>query len=367
MAVLLVDSFDHYVTADMTKKWTTHTIGSVDTVVIASGEGRSSTDCLRVTGSAGAGGAFYAGGLGVTVAPADATFIVGFRLKVTNITEAGSSGDLLTETAGGFNASCLFAIRNASSTIFFVRLNNNGTLTAVRTGTALGTTTLTLSEATWHYIEVKVRIASGATGTVDIRIDEQTALALTSVITSSGSAWDEFRTGLLHSESLASDLIFRYDDFYLLDGSGDTSNDFLGDLRVDVLRPNAAGDTTSWTPSTGAVNYVLVDDTTANGDTDYVSTNTLDAIDVYNYPDAPVVGAPIKAVQLCMYVKKEDAGAATLAGVTRISGVNYVGSDLAPTTSYLIKRQIWDVKPSDSDEWGYTDLNAAQFGTKKTL
>ena len=61
------------------------------------------------------------------------------------------------------------------------------------------------------------------------------------------------------------------DDLYVLDGTASTpaNNDFLGDVRVEGLDPNAAGSNAAWTPSAGA-NYACVNETPPTDDTSYV-------------------------------------------------------------------------------------------------
>jgi hypothetical protein len=157
-----------------------------------------------------------------------------------------------------------------------------------------------------------------------------------------------------------------FDDFYVLDGTGPAPlNGFLGDCRVDVRLPTAAGATTGWTPSAGA-NWAAVDDAAPNADTDYVSAATSPLTDTYTIQDAPVPGALLYGVQLCASLKKSDAGTCSVAPVVRHSGVDYPGTAVNPGTAYAFAVVPYGTNPGTGAPWTEADFNAAEFGIKRT-
>jgi hypothetical protein len=78
------------------------------------------------------------------------------------------------------------------------------------------------------------------------------------------------------------------DDLYVCDGSGSVNNDFLGECRVLTLLPSDGnGSNNDFDTSAGgspADHGAMVNDTTPNDDTDYVSSSTVDHVDSWNYP-----------------------------------------------------------------------------------
>lgn len=155
-----------------------------------------------------------------------------------------------------------------------------------------------------------------------------------------------------------------WDDLYICDGTGSTNNDFLGDVRVQTLYPSSAGATSAFTSSSGGVNYTNVDETPANGDTDYNSSATVGATDTYGYTDIPA-SATVKGVQVNVIARKDDAGTRTIAPVVRHSGTDYVGTaQSAGAGTYSDLLQLYEQNPGTSAAWVATDVNNAEFGAK---
>jgi len=356
MALLYIDSFDHYVTADITAKWTNKGVSDV-TPTISAGNGRHSSSSLRLAA---------AGPLNNSTAwvqkvltPADATMICGFAVSVPSAA-IGSTGLPLA------------AVRDGSTTQVCLRINNTGTLSVVRGnqgGTVLGTTTAVVPFSTFTFIEWKVLI-DPSVGTVDVRINGASALSLTGQNTrSSGtSQWTAFNLGVIDAvfNTYGTTSNTDYDDLYVLDGSGSSPlNAFLGDARVDARYPTGAGATTGWTPSTGS-NWQNVDDTAPDGDSTYNATSTVNAVDTFVTQDAPVAGALLYGVQLCLSQKKTDSGTCSLAPVVRHSSTNYAGTAFNPSTSYAVACTVYGTNPGTSAAWTETDFNNAEFGYKRT-
>ena len=352
MALLFMDSFDNYVTADLLEKWTTTAVGGSDTLGIQAAAGRRSSGGLRhahITNS-------NAGSASKVLTASGATAIVGVALKMP--TPAFYTGVL--------------TIVQATSAQVSLRVNTDLTLSVYRgafnSGTLLGTTVTPIVANVFAYLELKV-LLSTTVGTIDLRVNGASVLALTSQNTqATGSAtWTAVALGQ-HAAggSDANNHTKDFDDLYVLDGSGAAPwNDFLGDCRVDVCVPTGAGATTGWTPSAGA-NWQCVDDAAPNDDTDYTSAASAGLVDTFVVQDAPVAGAAIYGVQHCLSVKKTDAGIATIAPVIRHSGVDYVGADLFPATGYAYALAIAATNPGTGVAWTDAGFNAAEFGYKRT-
>jgi len=347
MALLFMDSFDHYVTADILEKWSTYAGTSV--AINATGGRRGSASVRFPSGAQS-----YAL-RGITTS--SNTAILGTAVKVASLGAQRLIGVWHSLVASGGDQ-------------IVIAMAADGSLNAQRAtagisgpGTILGSSAAgVLSAGVVAYLEVKV-VLHASTGTVTVRVNGASVLALTGLNTGSGqTTWTGFWVG-----SGGTAIVTDHDDVYALDGSGSAPwNDFLGDVRVDARLPTAAGATTGWTPSAGA-NWACVDDAAPNDDTDYVTAATAALTDTYTVQDAPVAGATIYGVQHCLSVKKTDAGACTVAPVIRSGGVDYVGTAANPGTTYGYALSIAAVNPATGVAWTEAGFNAAEFGVTRTV
>lgn len=366
MALLFMDSFDHYATADITEKWTQIPTGNGNNYNPTIGAyGRNSSQGLRsdktLTSST------YLGlGVAITVAPSGDTCIIGTAVRYNGFS------DFYTGTGFSENYSSppyLFYVWNVNEPQFAVRPNTDGTLSVFRvasngTGTLLGTTSVSLQANVFAYVEVKVKI-SDSVGTVDVRINGVSALSLTGQDTQGGTsaAWTSVRMGF--TSTTTTRYYVDFDDFVLMDGSGSYNNDFIGDVTISVLKPNGAGNSTDWTPSAGS-NYQCVDEALVNDDTDYVSSSTLNAKDLYAMEDC-AVGADIRAIQVVTAMRKGTEGPGKIKHVVRSNSTDYDSSEMSlGGTAYSFNRTIWETDPATAAQWTESGWNAAQVGVKKT-
>jgi hypothetical protein len=361
--LLFMDSFDHYVTAQMTAKWTQIvTVGGgggagVGSITIAASAGRRSSGALRsIAGGSGQASAF----LRKTITTSGATAILGFGFR--SVAPFATLGVSTSPTGGGGNV--LATIRSAGTEQVWFRFETTGRISAYRGSTLLGTSTSGCTQNLYQHLQFRV-VISATVGTVDVWIDAVNVLSLTGQNTqgAAGTTWDEFSLGSIFGPN---DGEWDYDDLCVLDGSGAAPwNAVLGDCRVDARYPTAAGATTGWTPSAGS-NWQNVDDLTPNDDTDYNSTLTVNAVDTFVTQDAPVSGAAIYGVQHCLYMKKTDVGTCTVAPVIRHAGVDNPGAALSPSTGYGFGLQVAQTNPGTGAQWTEAGFNAAEFGYKRT-
>jgi hypothetical protein len=109
-------------------------------------------------------------------------------------------------------------------------------------------------------------------------------------------------------------------------------------------------------------NYLLVDDETHTGDTDYVYDDTVDQIDLYGFDNLTESIQTIHGVIVEPTIRKDDAGSRTARALIRRSSVNYEGAELFPSTDYQQFPTLWEQDPSTSSAWNETGVNAAEFG-----
>lgn len=329
MALLFIDSFDHYTTSEIGLLY-----GTAQGTINASGRFGS---CLS--------GANYTDTRNFSAA---ATIVVGFALKWSN---TGLGGTV-----------CEFR----SSTTIHVRLQMDGAghIQATNSsGTPYtgGTGAMLLTSGVWYYIEAKVFVHD-TTGTVEVKINEVSQFSLTGLDTRNGTPTtiDNLRIGNTGTATAA------YDDLYILDTSGSApTNDFLGDCRVQAIFPSTAGNSAQWTPLS-STNVSNVDETTPDGDTSYNSSSTANQIDSFNYTDLTPSSATVYGVQYCLYARKDDAGTRTIAPLARIGSTDYPSATTHNlSTSYAYYLQIHEQSPATSSAWTVSEINGAEFGYKE--
>lgn len=151
-----------------------------------------------------------------------------------------------------------------------------------------------------------------------------------------------------------------YDDFIVDDA------DWIGNTKIHAILPNAAGSSTQWDPSAGD-NYACVDERPAS-DADYVSTNTVDEIDLYAASNLSGSIGSVKCVQLQARCAYEGSPTPThLQLGLRSGGANYFSADKTPPASFgQSVYALWYTNPADSEAWEEADVNALEIGFKAT-
>jgi hypothetical protein len=341
MSLLFVDGFDHYATADFTKKW----LIADSVATIQTSAGRFGGGCLRATGTSV--------NRSVTKTfPPTATWIIGLAVK-----HGGNNGA---------NPGQIITLLDAAVVQCDVRINVDGTLSVTRNGTALtnGTSVAALSVGTWYYVELKVTIANSiSAGSCKVRlngVDVITVATGQDTQNTANATANQIRIGQNVTNISQT---WDHDDLYVCDGNGSVNNDFLGDVRVETLYPTGAGNSTGFTPSAGA-NWQCVDDTEINSDTDYAYAAASGTKDLYAFGNLTSAPTSIFGVQTCLGQRKDDAGAKLTVPVTRSAGTDYDGSNHAVLDSYIFDHQVRELDPATAAAWTEAGVNAAEFGIK---
>jgi len=316
--------------------------------------GRSGTKSLRSSG-----GGDYTARLNL---PPSVKKVVGFAYWVDNMSlwTDGVSYPISFYSNGVQHITITF---NAIGNIL-VRLGSNG-------GTVLATSTQTSTTAAWHYLEVAVTIHD-TTGTVVVRMDGVGWINFTGDTRNGGTVTtiDQLNIGYRNAGAGYSS---AHDDFYVLNETdatattGRADNTFLGDVKVEMVQPNADGATSQWVGSDGnsVQNYLLVDENPVNT-TDYVGSATDGDRDLWGLPDIPASTLTVYAILPSVYASKSDAGAASLKIIYRDNaGTVAAGSSQALTTGWAwYLGGVLPTKPSGG-AWTVADINALQLGVEK--
>jgi hypothetical protein len=147
------------------------------------------------------------------------------------------------------------------------------------------------------------------------------------------------------------------DDVYITNGGTR-----LGESRVVVLYPNADTADADWTPRTGVDHFATVDETTVNGDTDYVASGTVGDLDLYEMSDLGVTPDSIHAVQVTMCARKDDAATREVRSKVKSGATTANGAPHALTANYVYYRDIFETDPDTSMAWTSGGVNATQIG-----
>lgn len=339
MTLLFVDGVDHYVTADVTKKW-------------------SETYNLPVVAGAGRrGGGAFQGYIGTgwwvsKTIPATSSLVMGVAFKMVNSITAAAD---------------IFRLLDGSSLQCGLRVNPDLTLTVHRAGTALtgGTSAVTFPMNAFAYLEWKVTISDAiAASSCIVRMNGVEIINVTAGQDTKATANSTATKVALGGGTGSGGNNSVADDFYLCDQSGTTNNNFLGDVRVDTLYPNADGSYTDFTPSTGTSHYALVDESAPSA-TDYNSSSTVGHRDSYGLANlAALTSQVVYGVQVNAALLKDDAGARTAATMVRSGTTNGDGAEAAMgiTDSYV--SQVYELNPATSTAWTETTVNAMEAGVR---
>jgi hypothetical protein len=345
MALEFCDGFDHYTsaTAGASRKWdSTNTAGSTSAGRFAGNSWGTQNQPLSLTQ-----------GQLTSVA----TRTVGFACQIGQIT-------------GGVGVVPIFQFLDAGTTQIEIRqvTGGGGVLQVTRNGTALATSTSTLTVNTWYYIEFQATIHPTA-GSFTLRV---TSGGTTSVW-ASASGVNTRNTSNSTTDGLGfpnAGYPITVDDFYCLNSSGSVNNTFLGESRILTNLPSAddtaaTGTNLLWTPNSGTPHFSRANETNPDDDTSYVSSATAGQIDTYKYAAISPTGA-IAALQVTLCERKDDVGTRTTCVAYRSSGgTNYAGANnFSPTSSYLMNRQIFETDPATSSAWTASAINNGEFGVK---
>jgi hypothetical protein len=331
MALIFMDGFDHYATADMAKKWSA-VVGNT----IATTQGRRGGGALN-------GGASASNYLSKTLPGNFSTLIVGFAFNPSGSYPSSSSKVLEFLDAGTNQCSLL--------------VNLDGTLLVNRLGTTIGSTTAAIPLSGFSYIEIKITFHNTA-GTVDLRLNGTSVLSLTGLNTRNTA--NAFANSVRLGQYGSSQSNSYFDDFYICDTSGTLNNNFLGDVRIDTLFPNADGSNSQFTPSTGTAHFACVDETLPLT-SDFVSASTIGFKDSYALTDL-TGAATVLAVQVSNLAYKDDAGFRQGANLIRSGSTEAQGATVTLSTTTLYTVSVHETDPATSAAWTQTAVNAMEAG-----
>lgn len=269
-------------------------------------------------------------------------------------------------------AADLIQVLDANGTTVHVTLHvdSAGLLKAYRgdsaTGTLLGSASggTELVSGTPYYLTLQVTVDNAA-GAVVARFDGFAAINLASQDTQNGGTAS---VGGVVLYGPSGGCLFA--DWYIMDPLVSPDTTWLREARIDCYLPYADQQWTDWTPSTGSHGYAVIDETTPNSDTDYLSTSVAGRRHMFRFGPMSHSPVSVEAVRIIATARKDDTGDRSLKigfyseATTDFSYLGTVMDDAqALTTSYDVYDWM-DVADTDV-EFSTADIfNASAFGVE---
>lgn len=343
MSLVYLDSFD---VQDASQRWDTWVGGfSYSTSNTASGQGSSA----QILVSAGAGQ------MSIKKFPAQSTLHVGFAFYADAAANSGFCQPCFTVYGDNAGTRHLWIGYVGSTRKWQARFSQwDGTLLAESTATYAG--------GSWVFVEAMIVIADSG-GRVKLKVDGVTVIDFTGDTKNGGtnSTADAIGFGSLADFGTSTAKMY-YDDLYVFDTSGSTNNDFLGAYHsVIACKPNGAGSSTQWTPSTGS-NYDNVNDVPPSG-TKYNAATASGDRDTYALENLPS-GSTVKGIQVVSRMALSGAGSVSAKAAIKAGSTVAYGSSRALTSTVTDYYDVWETNPDTSATWTLSDVNALEAGAE---
>lgn len=274
----------------------------------------------------------------------------------------------------------LASFRDSANTVqCSVWLGTDGAIVAYRSGidsagtfsgTLLGRSLPVIGTGAYNHIEIYAA-ASNTAGAIEVRVNEQTVLNLTSIdtIISANIEFSQVAFGNLRApfpNDSGADWA-DYADIYANDTTADGSgcDTFVGDVKVGLVMPNANTAQDDFNKSSGTSAYELIDETPPN-DADFLFTATTTAQTNVGLQDLPANTSEILAARPFMRAIKDDAGPVLIAPNLVSDGVKGTVTAQPITTETAYYDSLVALDPDTGAPWTLAALNAALLVVERT-
>lgn len=205
----------------------------------------------------------------------------------------------------------------------------------------------------WYYFELSCVLATGATGSWELRANGQT-LGSGSSVRTAGTNVSFSQIGVNRGAQTV-----YVDDIYV----DDTAGQFKGEVSIIALTPNGNGTYSQLVGSDGnsTDNYLLVDDVPASS-ADYVGSATAGQKDTYTMTDLPSGTGNILAVRALFNAAKSNANLKKYRYVLRSGGSDQTGSDVFLGGTYAESGEILTQSPFTASAWTESEINGMEVG-----
>lgn len=218
---------------------------------------------------------------------------------------------------------------------------------------------------TFQHIEMRAR-ASQTEGQVEVRVNGIPVINVSGVDTIPSNVLAEF-SSVIFSQTGSSNYSY-IDDVYAWDDTGDTCNDFLGDLRVLTLYPDADTTVADWTPTGQPTGAQCIDEASPNDDTDYIACTYggEPVVSEFGLQGAPNTVGAIRAVQVVTRARKTDAGSAGMAMDLVSGAAATAATEQQLTDIYTYRQEVYPLDPATGTPWTRSSLANAKLRLTRT-
>jgi hypothetical protein len=243
---------------------------------------------------------------------------------------------------------------------FSLRVNPDGSLSINKsTGEVSRSASNIVKTNVWNYIELKFQISDYILAdTCIVRLNEEVVINVpeSTSIASTTNQYASFIEIIGPSGS-------EYCDFYVCDYYGTTNNDFLGDCRVEAIRPMTDGTYSDGVTSVdGAAHFEMVGEVNYDQDT-YVTLNTSGSRESYGMSELPyITPQTIYGIQTSAVLSKADSGYKAAAPFIRVNTTDSDGVPVALGTSWQNISVIHETDPTTSAAWEIDAINDIEAG-----
>lgn len=236
---------------------------------------------------------------------------------------------------------------------------------AVRKG-AVGGPVIDISDAVltagnFSHIETKVTF-DDVVGYVEVRVNGVVVIALGSLDLGVAGAAQVSLNGLGGVVP-----VFYWDDIVAWDDTGSYCNDFLGAQRVLTIYPTGDTAQADFVLHGAGTGFGCINQTAPDGDTTYLSSDTVSDKSDFSLPTLPPELAFISGVFVPAMAKLDAAGVGNLLVSMISAATDLPGNDSPLTTNYTYYRNAFEYDPNTSAPWTKTGLEAALVRLEKSL
>lgn len=283
-----------------------------------------------------------------------------FYVKMPNNTSTEASIFAAYDTAEGFG------IQITTSGIPKLTLHASSFNRDTTSGSIAGTASTSLTDGEWHHIEV-VYVADNSAGIAKMWVDSVLEInfsgdTIISGSVPSGTGYELFAVSSAWSTNVEFDDLLIWDE----EGSSMNTSSQLTLHRIETLTPNGAGNSTQFSVTGAASNYLAVDEFGADDDTTYVSSSTNGNVDLYTYSNMAGTPSVIHGVLVNSITSNNSLGAISMKNKVRQNAVDGSGATLAVTAGgvYTNKKEFFAQNPDGPVAWTKATVDAAEFGVE---
>jgi hypothetical protein len=264
----------------------------------------------------------------------------------------------------------LLGVRDASAQVaHVVKIGDDGRLklylwTSSSSGDneqLLSTSLVSAPVRGWHYVELQV-VQGASNGTLDVRINGVLAITLSAQDTIQGGG--QLLTAFVGAiPGKPCPVTVDVDDLYLSDTSGAINNTFLGDVRVDALKPQGNGGLNQWTVDPASMNaWAAVSD---GNESTAIRASAAGLHHTFDIEALPAMSTPaVHGVQVTLLARKTDAGSGKVRAMAVSGAQTAVSADLVLQEQLAWHTAMFESDPNGSAQWTEAAFNAAEFGVE---